>query len=154
MIEFINRSGAENRRVPGLGLDKVISEPIDEQGVAKKNIESQNNVAFLERIIRELKPASRIPKIRLYDSLQLIEIGDSGKFPGQQFVQIKFGGNLQQMLFAADFKNEFVHQRRNQKESPVRKRAGHLTTGSSPFLHNKIKFARTLRFQLVMGSPQ
>ena len=70
MIEFINRSGPENRRIPGLGLDEVISEPINEQGVAKKNIESQNDFTLLERIIGKLQPASRITQIRLYDSLQ------------------------------------------------------------------------------------
>ena len=80
MIEFINRSGPGNCRIPGLGLDEVISEPVDEQGVAKKNIESQNDATLLERIIGKLQPASRITEIRLYDSLQLIEIGDSGKF--------------------------------------------------------------------------
>ena len=80
MIEFIYFTGPENSRIPCLGLDEVISETVDKQGVTKKNIESQNDVALLERIVRKLQPASRISQIRLYDSLQLIEIGDSAKF--------------------------------------------------------------------------
>ena len=141
MIKFIYFTGTENSRIPCLWLDEVVSETVDKQGVTEKYIESQNDFTLLERIVRELQPGSRISQIRLYDSLQLVEIGDSAKFSGQQFVQIKFGGNLKEMLFASDFEDEFVHQSRYQEKPAVWKRASHLTAGSSPFLHDKIKFA-------------